>query len=117
MRLDVNDEFLASKIAQLTWRAEKSGRIFVVEEIERLSASAQSRLLNFIEEVEKTSVTCRFLATTKIDLLEKVYQGEFLEGLYYRIATLSLKLRPLRDRRNDIPDDCRLVCAVLCTAF
>ncbi|HYQ96753.1 MAG TPA: hypothetical protein VEO92_00175, partial [Candidatus Nitrosocosmicus sp.] len=52
--LDVNDEFLASKIAQLTWRAEKSGRIFVVEEIERLSASAQSRLLNFIEEVEKT---------------------------------------------------------------
>ena len=100
---EVNDEFLASKIAQLTWRAEKSGRIFVVEEIEKLSASAQSRLLNFIEEVEKTSVACRFLATTKIDLLEQVYQGEFLEGLYYRIATLSLKLRPLRDRRNDIP--------------
>jgi DNA-binding NtrC family response regulator len=100
---EVNDEFLASKIAQLTWRAEKSGRIFVVEEIEKLSASAQSRLLSFIEEVEKTSVACRFLATTKIDLLEQVYQGEFLEGLYYRIATLSLKLRPLRDRRNDIP--------------
>jgi DNA-binding NtrC family response regulator len=101
--VDVNDEFLTSKIAQLTWRAEKPGRIFVVEEIEKLSASAQSRLLNFIEEVGKTSVACRFLATTKIDLLEKVYQGEFLEGLYYRIATLSLKLQPLRDRRNDIP--------------
>ena len=101
--VDVNDGFLASQIAQLTWRGEKPGRIFVVEEIEKLSASAQSSLLNFIEEVEKTSVGCRFLATTKIDLLEKVYQGEFLEGLYYRIATLSLKLRPLRDRRNDIP--------------
>src|SRR5918995_518450 len=101
--VDVTDEFLASKIAELGWRAEKSGRIFVVEEIEKLSASAQSKLLNFIEEVETTSVDCRFLATTKIDLLEQVYKGEFLEGLYYRIATLSLKLRPLRDRRHDIP--------------
>jgi DNA-binding NtrC family response regulator len=100
---DINDEFLASKMVQLSWRAEKSGRIFVVEEIEKLSASAQSKLLNFIEEVETKSVECRFLATSKIDLLEQVYQGEFLEGLYYRIATLNLKLRPLRDRRNDIP--------------
>jgi DNA-binding NtrC family response regulator len=100
---DINDEFLASKMVQLSWRTEKSGRIFVVEEIEKLSASAQSKLLNFIEEAEATSVECRFLATTKIDLLERVYQGEFLEGLYYRIATLILKLRPLRDRRNDIP--------------
>jgi signal transduction histidine kinase len=100
---DVNDEFLASKIAQLSWRAEKSGRIFVVEEIEKLSSSAQSKLLNFIEQVETTSADCRFLATSKIDLLEQVYQGIFLEGLYYRIATLSLKLRPLRDRRDDIP--------------
>jgi DNA-binding NtrC family response regulator len=100
---DVNDEFLASKIAQLSWRAEKSGQIFAVEEIEKLSTSAQSKLLNFVEQVEATSASCRFLATSKIDLLEQVYQGEFLEGLYYRIATLSLKLRPLRDRRNDIP--------------
>jgi DNA-binding NtrC family response regulator len=100
---DVNDEFSASKITELGWRAEKSRRIFVVEEIEKLSASAQSKLLKFIEEMETTSIECRFLATTKIDLLEQVYQGEFLEGLYYRIATLNLKLRPLRDRRNDIP--------------
>ena len=101
--VDVNNEFLASKIAEPGWRAERSGRIFVVEEIEKLSASAQSKLLNFIQELETTSVECRFLATTKMDLLEQVYKGEFLEGLYYRVATLSLKLRPLRDRRNDIP--------------
>jgi DNA-binding NtrC family response regulator len=100
---EVNDEVLASKMAQLSWRSEKTGRIFVAEEIEKLSVSAQSKLLNFIEELEATSVECRFLATSKIDLLEQVYQGEFLERLYYRIATLSLKLRPLRERRNDIP--------------
>jgi DNA-binding NtrC family response regulator len=100
---EINDEFLASKMVQLSWWTEKSGRIFVVEEIEKLSASAQSKFLNFIEEVETKSVECRFLATSKIDLLEQVYQGEFLEGLYYRVATLNLKLQPLRDRRNDIP--------------
>ena len=100
---DINEEFLTSKKAQLDWQAEHSGRIFVVEEIEKISTSAESQLLNFIDEIEATAVNCRFLATTKIDLLERVYRGEFLEGLYYRIATLSLKLPPLRERRNEIP--------------
>lgn len=100
---DVNEEFLARKIAQLNWQGGKSDRIFVVEEIEKLPPSAQSQLLNFIEEIGATSVSCRFLATSKIDLLERVYRGEFLEALYYRIATLSLKLPPLRERRNEIP--------------
>jgi DNA-binding NtrC family response regulator len=100
---DINEEFLASKKAQLIWPAEQSVRILVLEEIEKFSASAQSQLLNFIDEVEATTVNCRFLATSKIDLLERVYQGEFLEGLYYRIATLSLKLPALRERRNEIP--------------
>jgi DNA-binding NtrC family response regulator len=100
---DINEQFLTSKKAQSIWQAEQSERIFVVEEIERSSASAQSQLLNFIDEVEAASVNCRFLTTSKIDLLERVYRGEFLEALYYRIATLSLKLPPLRERRNEIP--------------
>ena len=100
---EINQEFLTSKKAQSIWQAEQSERIFVVEEIEKISASAQSQLLNFIDEIEATAINCRFLATTKIDLLERVYRGEFLEGLYYRIATLSLKLPPLRERRNEIP--------------
>jgi DNA-binding NtrC family response regulator len=100
---DINEEFLTNKKAQLDWQAEHSGRIFVVEEIEKISAAAESQLLNFIDEIEATAVNCRFLATTKIDLLERVYRGKFLEGLYYRIATLSLRLPPLRERRNEIP--------------
>jgi two-component system NtrC family response regulator len=100
---EVNEEFLANKNAQLSWQPGQLGRIFVVEEIEKLSVSAQSQLLNFIEEVEATSINYRFLTTSKIDLLEQVYRDEFLEGLYYRIATLSLKLLPLRERRNEIP--------------
>ena len=100
---EINDQYLTSKKAQLAWQAEQSGHIIVVEEIEKISAFAQPQLLNFIDEIEATAVNCRFLATSKIDLLERVYRGEFLEGLYYRIATLNLKLQPLRERRNEIP--------------
>ncbi len=35
--------------------------------------------------------------------MEKVYQGELLESLYYKLATLKLTLRPLRERREDVP--------------
>ena len=35
--------------------------------------------------------------------MEKVYRGEFLEALYYKLATLTLKLQPVRERRDDIP--------------
>ncbi|HEX9444100.1 MAG TPA: histidine kinase dimerization/phospho-acceptor domain-containing protein, partial [Candidatus Binatia bacterium] len=36
-------------------------------------------------------------------LLERVYRGEFLDALYYRLATLLLRLPPLRERQADIP--------------
>jgi len=35
--------------------------------------------------------------------LQEVYRGDFLDGLYYKLATLTLKLPPLRERKDDIP--------------
>jgi signal transduction histidine kinase len=48
-------------------------------------------------------VQVRYLATANADLLRKVYEGEFAEALYYKLAMLTLKLPPLRERRQDIP--------------
>ena len=45
----------------------------------------------------------RLLATANVDLLERVYRGEFLERLYYKLAKLTLPLAPLRKRRADLP--------------
>src|SRR4029077_11295119 len=75
----------------------------IVENVDRLSLSGQAELLDFLENEESKFGTCRLLTTARDDMLEKVYQGELLESLYYKLATLKLTLRPLRERREDVP--------------
>ena len=75
----------------------------ILQNLDRASSAAQSVLLSFLRDAEERFGIIRYLATSNGDLLERVYRGEFLEVLYYRLATLTLKLLPLRERRDDIP--------------
>ncbi len=101
---DISREYLAQKSSEISWhrRGEEDLATVVVENLDHVPHSCQAVLLRFLEEQEAKS-TCRFLATSKADLLEGVYQGQFLAALYYKFATLTLSLLPLRDRREDIP--------------
>jgi DNA-binding NtrC family response regulator len=101
----IAEDFLAerrSELAGCSQRGERSVTL-LIDEIDKLPPSGQSLLLRFIEEEAEKLDGCRIFTTSNGDLLETVYRGEFLEPLYYRLATLKLTLAPVRKRREDIP--------------
>lgn len=103
--VEVSEEYLEQKKLELSLQAQftTSPANLVIENLEKSSPAGQSLLLNFIAAVNARGVAVRYLTTANAELLEKVYRGEFLDSLYYRLATLTLKLLPLRDRRDEIP--------------
>ena len=86
------------------------GTLFL-DEIESMPLAAQTRLLRALQErsIERLGsnveiqVDIRVLAATKVDLLALSGQGRFREDLLYRLNTVTVRLPPLRDRRDDIP--------------
>lgn len=79
------------------------GATLFLNGLELLDTSAQSSLLSFLEEKEEKAWSFRVLSSSSVDLLERAYRAEFLAPLYYRLATLTLRIPPLRERRDDIP--------------
>src|ERR1041384_986311 len=90
-------------------RSAENGTLFL-DEIGDLPLSLQPKLLRFLQEGEihtlgeraPRKVNVRVIAATHKDLEKLVSENLFREDLYYRIATLTLKVPPLRERREDI---------------
>ena len=102
---EINSAYLDQKSLQLSWcrSSEAPPVTLIIENVDQLSLSGQAELLNFLEEEEAKFGKCRLITTARVDILEKVYRDELLESLYYKLATLKLSLRPLRERREDVP--------------
>lgn len=83
----------------------ESGTVFL-EEIGDLSAASQWNLLERVAKADGNGcnpTTARLICGTARDLEAEVRSGRFREDLYYRISGVSLRLPPLRQRREDIP--------------
>ncbi|MBI3610194.1 MAG: sigma-54-dependent Fis family transcriptional regulator [Nitrospirae bacterium] len=87
------------------------GGTLFLDEIGNLRQELQAKLLRVIQEGEiervggtKTlRVAVRLISATNVDLAEAVQQGAFREDLYYRLNVIPIKLPPLRERIEDLP--------------
>lgn len=92
-------------------RTAGSGTVFL-DEIAQLPMGTQTKLLRAIEYQESMpsggaetyAVHCRIIASTSQDLLRLVGEGAFQEDLFYRLDGMKIRIPPLRERLDDIPE-------------
>jgi two-component system response regulator AtoC len=83
-----------------------TGTVYL-EEIAGLSAECQEEFLRVFpqtnEDAGNSNITARLICGTSRDMEAEVRAGHFREDLYYRVSGVTLRLPPLRQRKEDIP--------------
>ena len=88
------------------------GGTLFLDEIGDLKLDLQAKLLRAIQEGEIERIgsqrpikaTFRLIAATNVDLDKAVKEGRFRDDLFYRINVIPVKLPPLRERIDDLPE-------------
>jgi DNA-binding NtrC family response regulator len=89
--------------------AAQGGTLFL-DEIGEMPPLLQPKLLRAIEDkrirplgaIEETSIDVRIVAASNSDLDKAINEGKFRSDLYYRLATVTLAVPPLRERQQDV---------------
>jgi two-component system nitrogen regulation response regulator GlnG len=91
---------------------QAEGGTLFLDEIGDMPMEAQTRLLRVLQQGEYTTVggrtpiktNVRIIAATNKDLRISIQQGLFREDLFFRLNVVPIRLPPLRERVEDIPD-------------
>jgi two-component system NtrC family response regulator len=87
-----------------------SGGTLFLDEIGELPPAIQVKLLRFLQEQrfqrvggrQEIQIDTRLVAATNADLKQLIDSGKFREDLYFRLAVVTIRLLPLRERGEDI---------------
>jgi DNA-binding NtrC family response regulator len=112
--------FTGATATKLGLIAAAEGGTLFLDEIGEMPGPMQVSLLRFLDRGEYRSVgstralhaDVRIVCATNQDLQELILQGRFRDDLLYRINTITLRVPPLRERKEDLP---RLVDHILHT--
>ena len=93
-----------------------AGGTLFLDEIGDLRLDLQAKLLRAVQEGEIERIgnakpiptDLRLIVATNVDLDKAVKEGRFREDLYYRINVIPIRMPPLRERIEDIPELSRL---------
>lgn len=100
----------ATETRQGKFELANGGTLFL-DEIGDMSLDLQSKLLRVLQEKEfyllggkqPVRVDVRVVSATNQDLEKAIENNKFREDLFYRLNVVTIKIPPLRARRNDIP--------------
>jgi two-component system C4-dicarboxylate transport response regulator DctD len=103
--------FTGAKARRIGRIEHSSGGTLFLDEIESMPLAAQVKLLRVLEtrQVEPLGTNqmrradLRVVAATKADLSDAAARKDFREDLYFRLNVVTVRIPPLRERRQDVP--------------